>query len=148
MESEGRESNIIDQQIDFTDISLLIEEDQENVPFSSESFEQEKSEKSSSGFCVKEYEQKLNNLSKENFNLKLRLYFLEEKNPNIPQGAEALYKENIDLKVKKLIILKFRSINLNFHIRLKSTQSRKTYMRNNHCVLKLIRLYNCLKKKS
>lgn len=51
------------------------------------------------GFCVKDYENRLSKLTKENFNLKLRLYFLEEKNPNIPQGAEALYKENIDLKV-------------------------------------------------
>lgn len=54
----------------------------------------------SGGFCVKEHQSKLDRLVKENFNLKLRLYFLEEKNPNIPQGAESLYKENIDLRVR------------------------------------------------
>ncbi|CRL06162.1 CLUMA_CG018995, isoform A [Clunio marinus] len=52
------------------------------------------------GFCVKEYEEQMQLLKKENFNLKLRLYFLEEKNPNIPEGAETLYKQNIDLKVE------------------------------------------------
>lgn len=52
------------------------------------------------GFCVKEYEEQMQSLKKENFNLKLRIYFLEEKNPNIPEGAETLYKENIDLKVR------------------------------------------------
>lgn len=52
------------------------------------------------GFCVKEYEEKMQSLNKENFNLKLRIYFLEEKNPNIPVSAETLYKQNIDLKVK------------------------------------------------
>lgn len=57
----------------------------------------------SKGFCVKEFEEKLQSLRKENFNLKLRIYFLEEKNPNIPVGAETLYKENIDLKVSLYI---------------------------------------------
>lgn len=51
------------------------------------------------GFCVKEFEEQLQSLKKENFNLKLRIYFLEEKNPNVPLGAETLYKQNIDLKV-------------------------------------------------
>lgn len=51
------------------------------------------------GFCVKDYEDRMNLLQKENFNLKLRIYFLEEKNPNVPEGAEAIYKQNIDLKV-------------------------------------------------
>lgn len=53
------------------------------------------------GFCVKEYEEEMQTLKKENFNLKLRIYFLEEKNPNVPLGAEVLYKQNIDLKVRK-----------------------------------------------
>lgn len=57
----------------------------------------------SKGFCVKEFEEQLQSLRKENFNLKLRIYFLEEKNPNIPVGAETLYKENIDLKVSLYI---------------------------------------------
>lgn len=43
--------------------------------------------------------------SKENFNLKLRVYFLEEKNPNIPDGEECLYKENIELKVRINLVL-------------------------------------------
>lgn len=105
MESEGRESgesNLIDQEIDFNDVSKMSKEEQESEKSSSESYEKfEKSEKSSPGFCVKEYEQKLTFLEKENFNLKLRLFFLEEKNPNIPKGAEDLYKENIDLKVSE-----------------------------------------------
>lgn len=54
------------------------------------------------GFCVKEYEEEMQSLKKENFNLKLRIYFLEEKNPNIPEGAETLYKQNIDLKVRNI----------------------------------------------
>lgn len=44
----------------------------------------------------------MHSLKKENFNLKLRIYFLEEKNPSIPEGAEAIYKQNIDLKVSDI----------------------------------------------
>lgn len=62
--------------------------------------------KESKGFCVKEFEEQLQSLKKENFNLKLRIYFLEEKNPNIPVGAETLYKSNIDLKVSLKIFFK------------------------------------------
>lgn len=51
------------------------------------------------GFCVKEYEEQMQELKKENFNLKLKIYMLEARNPNMPEGADALYKENIDLKV-------------------------------------------------
>lgn len=32
-----------------------------------------------SGISMKHYEEQLNSLKKENFNLKLRIYFLEEK---------------------------------------------------------------------
>lgn len=44
----------------------------------------------------------MTSLKKENFNLKLRIYFLEEKSPmtiNTPDGTESLFKQNIDLKV-------------------------------------------------
>ena len=54
----------------------------------------------SKGFCVKDYEDKMNSLKKENFNLKLRIYFLEEKNPNVPEGAEMIFKQMVDLKVR------------------------------------------------
>lgn len=54
------------------------------------------------GHCVKEYEEHMANLKKENFNLKLKIYFLEEKHPerqNPANGEENYFKENIDLKV-------------------------------------------------
>jgi hypothetical protein len=51
------------------------------------------------GLCIKEYEDKMDSLNKENFNLKLRLYFLEEKNGSFPEGTETLQKELLDLKV-------------------------------------------------
>lgn len=59
------------------------------------------------GFCVKEYEEEMQDLKKENFNLKLKIFMLEDKNPNIPEGAEGLYKENIELKVGCYDDLKF-----------------------------------------
>ncbi|CAO1407160.1 unnamed protein product [Diamesa tonsa] len=51
------------------------------------------------GHSVRDFEMQLQELTKENFNLKLRVYFLEEKNPNIPDGEECLYKQNIELKI-------------------------------------------------
>ncbi|CAO1404751.1 unnamed protein product [Diamesa serratosioi] len=51
------------------------------------------------GHSVRDFEMQLTELRKENFNLKLRVYFLEEKNPNISEGEESLYKQNIDLKI-------------------------------------------------
>lgn len=58
------------------------------------------------GRSLREYDEKLNALQKENFNLKLRLFFLEEQNPTTGgNGAsksaeeESLFKQNIDLKV-------------------------------------------------
>lgn len=44
----------------------------------------------------------MTSLRKENFNLKLRIYFLEEKNPgiNTADGTETFFKQTVDLKVK------------------------------------------------
>lgn len=97
---DPRESDIDNEMLDLVDL------DGSFPPPTNESYErQQKSsnsltEATSGGYCVKEMEQRLSRLSKENFNLKLRLYFLEERNPNVPQGAESLYKENLDLKVR------------------------------------------------
>lgn len=50
------------------------------------------------GRSLREYDEKFQALRKENFNLKLRVYFLEEKLPATGTAAEA--KQNIDLKVE------------------------------------------------
>lgn len=49
----------------------------------------------------------MSQLRKENFNLKLRIYFLEEKTPSaaLSAGSESLYKQNVDLKVSLLIFV-------------------------------------------
>lgn len=47
---------------------------------------------------MKEYEDQLGALKKENFNLKLRIYFLEEK-MGITVHEEDIIKKNIELKV-------------------------------------------------
>lgn len=55
------------------------------------------------GRSLREYEEQMCALKKENFNLKLRIYFLEEKNPSMissPDGSESLFKQNVDLKVE------------------------------------------------
>lgn len=51
------------------------------------------------GRSIREHDEQLNALRKENFNLKLRIYFMEEKNANVPDSSETLFKENVDLKV-------------------------------------------------
>lgn len=53
------------------------------------------------GRSIREHDEQLNALRKENFNLKLRIYFMEEKTSsnNMPESSEALFKENVDLKV-------------------------------------------------
>ncbi|XP_033227702.1 centrosomin isoform X3 [Belonocnema kinseyi] len=51
-----------------------------------------------SGRTLKEYEDKLCALQKENFNLKLRIYFLEER-MGITSADEDAIKKNIELKV-------------------------------------------------
>ena len=93
---EARGSDISKTQMDLVNLSEIepshyveVDDDDSLHPVANET----------KGFCVKEFEEKLQSLQKENFNLKLRIYFLEDKNPNIPEGAETLYKQNIDLKV-------------------------------------------------
>lgn len=53
------------------------------------------------GFCVKEYEEQLANLQKENFNLKLRVYFLEKNSSHVPEDAESMARENMELKITR-----------------------------------------------
>lgn len=50
------------------------------------------------GRSLREYDEKFQALRKENFNLKLRVYFLEEKLPATGTATEV--KQNIDLKVE------------------------------------------------
>lgn len=58
------------------------------------------------GRSIREHDEQLNALRKENFNLKLRIYFMEEKNAstNLPDSSESLFKENVDLKVYYAIV--------------------------------------------
>ncbi|KAL9918159.1 phosphodiesterase 4D interacting protein centrosomin isoform 1-T1 [Glossina fuscipes fuscipes] len=63
------------------------------------------------GRSVREFEEQMANLRKENFNLKLRLYFIEESTPgyqqvNTPEGQETLMKQLIDAKVEIEILRK------------------------------------------
>lgn len=52
------------------------------------------------GRSVKEFEEQLTNLKKENFNLKLRIYFLEEKmGTNFTLDKDNVVKKNIELQV-------------------------------------------------
>lgn len=51
---------------------------------------------------MKDYEDQLGALQKENFNLKLRVYFLEEK-MGISSADEHTIKKNIELNVSELI---------------------------------------------
>uniref|UniRef100_A0A3B3QVZ8 Uncharacterized protein n=1 Tax=Paramormyrops kingsleyae TaxID=1676925 RepID=A0A3B3QVZ8_9TELE len=49
---------------------------------------------------MKDYENQITNLKKENFNLKLRIYFMEERAQQKYDSAEDVYKTNIELKVE------------------------------------------------
>ena len=53
-------------------------------------------------FTMRECEEQITSLKKENFNLKLRIYFMEESQGLLhsPKEQAELYKVNIDLKVK------------------------------------------------
>lgn len=53
----------------------------------------------SGGRTMKEYEDQLGALKKENFNLKLRIYFLEER-MGVSSADEDVIKKNIELKVE------------------------------------------------
>eukprot|EP00092_Neocalanus_flemingeri_P001125 GFUD01001199.1.p1 GENE.GFUD01001199.1~~GFUD01001199.1.p1 ORF type:complete len:1705 (-),score=626.81 GFUD01001199.1:124-5238(-) len=52
-------------------------------------------------YTMREYDDQLNTLKKENFNLKLRIYFMEERLGllHAPREQENIYRVNIDLKV-------------------------------------------------
>ena len=52
-----------------------------------------------SGLTMKEYDQHLARLNKENFALKLRIYFMEEQQGHVSQNAPQIYNNNIELKV-------------------------------------------------
>lgn len=59
-----------------------------------------KSPTAARGRSVKEFEEQLTNLRKENFNLKLRIYFLEERmGPNYNLDKESAVKKNVELMV-------------------------------------------------
>ncbi|XP_068620952.1 centrosomin-like isoform X2 [Battus philenor] len=54
-----------------------------------------------SGVSMKQYEEQLNSLRKENFHLKLRIYFLEEKLGNgAPPAVQGLLEHNVRLQVE------------------------------------------------
>ncbi|XP_053626084.1 centrosomin isoform X2 [Plodia interpunctella] len=54
-----------------------------------------------SGVSMKQYEEQLNGLRKENFHLKLRIYFLEEKLGNgSPPAVQGLLEHNVRLQVE------------------------------------------------
>lgn len=50
---------------------------------------------------MKEYEEDILHLKKENFNLKIRIYFMEQSrfDPNIPKDIDELRSSYTDLKV-------------------------------------------------
>lgn len=53
------------------------------------------------GHSIKEFEEQLSNLRKENFNLKLRIYFLEERmGANLNADNETDLKNNVELMVE------------------------------------------------
>jgi hypothetical protein len=60
------------------------------------------------GRTMKEYEDQLSQLKKENFNLKLRIYFLEERMGHMSSADDKddPVKKNIELKVKCSFSLK------------------------------------------
>ena len=55
-----------------------------------------------SHLTMREYDDQLNQLKKENLNLKLRIYFMEEQQGMLQtkNSPENVYKVNIDLKVR------------------------------------------------
>lgn len=54
-----------------------------------------------SGISMKQYEEQLNGLRKENFHLKLRIYFLEEKlGSGSPPAVQGLLEHNVRLQVE------------------------------------------------
>lgn len=91
-----RESDLLAAQLDLVDLSASAIEDDCNPADDSDGVHQLST--ASKGFCVKDFEEKMDNLKKENFNLKLRLYFLEQHS-SLPDGIENFQKQYIELKV-------------------------------------------------
>lgn len=85
-------------QMNFTDLSNLDHSEAQAMGSSEDNSIQP--EAAHKGLCLKEFDEQLSSLKKENFNLKLRIFFLEQKNPNAPEGVDALHKQNVDLKVR------------------------------------------------
>ena len=58
------------------------------------------------GRSVKEFEEQLANLKKENFNLKLRIYFLEESmGVNFNLDKENIVNKNVELMVSSCVAI-------------------------------------------
>lgn len=98
-------------QMNFTDLSNL-DQSQEQAMGSSDDNSIQPEAAAHKGLCLKEFDEQLTSLKKENFNLKLRIYFMEQKNPNAPEGVDALHKQIVDLKVRSSDVLEAF---LNFH---------------------------------
>jgi centrosomin len=64
------------------------------------------------GRSLREVEEQMAALRKENFNLKLRIYFLEEKpsSNSSMENVDAFHKQNIDLKVSQRLHALFRAM--------------------------------------
>lgn len=100
--NDPRESDLLRTDIDLVDLSTLDERESMLL----QTMNENETTTASKGLCIKEYEDKMDNLKKENFNLKLRLYFYEEKSGAFPEGTETLHKQVIDLKVEKESLVK------------------------------------------
>ena len=97
---EPRESDIMDEpQLDLVNLSSIEESSQLG-------------HHSSKGFCVKEYDEQLERLRKENFNLKHRLYFITQNSTmqNSPTEVENFQKQFTDIKVRNFFTAKVNSL--------------------------------------
>ena len=69
------------------------------------------------GKTMRDYDESFKEMKKENFNLKLRIFFLEER---LGQGkktnADELANANLELKVRMVITVRFLSLNITFVI--------------------------------
>lgn len=101
-----RESDLMKTHLDLVDISAI--ERDSLLPESLSLNEKNDTASTTKGINLKSYEDDMDNLKKENFNLKLRLYFFEEKNGALPEGTEEMHKRFIDLNV--INELKFMNI--------------------------------------
>lgn len=107
--NDFRESDLLATQLDLIDLSksennmqesLLLSDTAETVNQTGNQASMASTMSQRGGFCVKEHEEQLESLQKENFNLKLRIYFLEKNNPNIPEDTDSILQQNIDLRVE------------------------------------------------